>query len=746
MKSHRNIKPYRVSVLGILIYLAIFNHVYADGFIIIPLPQSRPMPGWHSFPLEVKYHNVDVDISETSATTSIDQEFYNPTGQRLDGFYIFPIPEGASISKFSMFINGKETEAEMLDAKKARAIYEDIVRRNIDPALLEYYQQGIFKVRIFPIEPYSTKRVKISYRQILQDDNGTTEYLYPLNTEKFSSKVLKDVSIKVTLSSQAPIKNIYCPTHEVDLVRKDAHRSVVSYEEHNVKPDKDFILLFKTDRSRIGMSLVTQSEPDESKGFFLLDIAPDIEVKQQDIEEKDITFVLDVSGSMVGDKLRQAKKALLFCIENLNKGDRFDIIRFSTEAEALFGDIVPSNENNRDKAIQFIQNLKAIGGTNIEDALKYVIQQKSISNRPNVVLFITDGKPTINETNEDKLVDLIKKRKESVKIFTFGIGDDINTHLLDKITTTTNAYRTYITPNEDIEIKISNLYTKIQSPVMTSLNIKTDHGIQFMQVYPKELPDLFKGASITVLGRYEGSGKKKITLEGMLKGKSVKYEYEYDFSDSETKNDFIPPLWAARKVGYLLDQLRLNGESKEVVDELVELSKKYGIVTPYTSYLIVEDEEIQVADHRIRREDLTLGNIVPQASPSYDGIRRSYSAIQEKSGSGSVTASKELQDLNFMKNTEQNRAKGMSFVDSDGKKQEMNQQVRNILGRAMYQNGTSWIDPAVQKKKYNRNVQIKYGTEEYFKLLKEKPLMAKFFSLGRNVRFVFENTLYEVSE
>jgi Ca-activated chloride channel family protein len=746
MNSHRNIKQYRISVLGILIYLAIFNHVYADGFIIIPPPQSRPMPGWHSFPLEVKYHNVDVDISETSATTSIDQEFYNPTGQRLDGFYIFPIPEGASISKFSMFINDKETEAEMLDAKKARAIYEDIVRRNIDPALLEYYQQGIFKVRIFPIEPYSTKRVKISYRQILQDDNGTTEYLYPLNTEKFSSKALKDVSIKVTLSSQAPIKNIYCPTHEVDLVRKDAHRSIVSYEEHNVKPDKDFILLFKTDRSRIGISLVTQNEPDESKGYFLLDIAPDFDVKQQDIEEKDITFVLDVSGSMVGDKLRQAKKALLFCIENLNKGDRFDIIRFSTEAEALFGDIVPSNDKNRERAVQFIQNLKAIGGTNIEDALKYVIHQKGVSNRPNVVLFITDGKPTINETNEDKLVDLVKKRKESVKIFTFGIGDDINTHLLDKITTNTNAYRTYITPNEDIEIKISNLYTKIQSPVMANLKIITEPGLHFTQIYPKELPDLFKGSSITVLGRYEGIGKKNITLEGTLKGKTVRYNCEYDFSDIEAKNDFIPPLWAARKVGYLLDQLRLNGESKEVIEELIELSKKYGIVTPYTSYLIVEDEERKVADHRIRREDQTLGNIAPPLSIPYETMRRSYSAIKEKSGSESVATSKQLQAMHDKKNIVQNYAQGMTFTDAEGKKQELNQQVRNILGRAMYQNGTSWIDPAVQKKKYNRNVQIKYGTEDYFKLLKEKPLTAKFFSLGRNVRFVFENTLYEVSE
>jgi Ca-activated chloride channel family protein len=747
MKNHQNIKSHKLAILIALVCSVFINTALSDGFIVIPPPHPRPMPGWRSFPLEVKYHNVDVDINETSAATSIDQEFYNPTGQRLDGFYIFPIPEGASISKFSMFINGKETEAEMLDAKKARAIYEDIVRRNIDPALLEYYQQGIFKVRIFPIEPYSTKRIKISYREILQDDNGTTEYHYPLNTEKFSAKNVKDVSIKVTVSSQAPIRNVYCPTHEVDMVRQGSHQSIISYEEHDVKPDKDFILFFRTDRSKIGMSLITQSEPDESKGFFLLDISPDIDIKPQDIEEKDITFALDVSGSMAGDKLKQAKKALLFCIDNLNKGDRFDIIRFSTEAEALFGDVLPSSEMNKSKAVQFIQNLKAIGGTNIEDALRYVMKQKIASGRPNVVLFITDGKPTINETNEDKLVDLISNKKETpVKIFTFGIGDDINTHLLDKITTTTNAYRTYITPKEDIEIKISNLYTKIQSPVMANLKITTEPGIHFTQIYPKELPDLFKGSSITVLGRFEGFGRKNITLEGTLKGKTVRYNCDYDFSVKETKNDFIPPLWAARKVGYLLDQLRLNGESKEVIDELVDLSKKYGIVTPYTSYLIVEDEEKQVASHRIMRDELTLGNIAPQSSVNYDAIKKSYSAIQEKSGSESVIISKEFQALNDQKNISQGYAGRMNFVDSKGNKQELTQQVRNILGRAMYQNGMSWIDPAIQKKKYSQNVQIKYGSDDYFKLLNEKPLTAKFFSLGKNVKFVYEETLYEVSE
>ena len=738
MSIYRNVRSPKALLISLILLLLMSSISFGDGFFVAIPPHPRPIPHWHPYPLEVKYHHVDVNITETSATTSIDQEFYNPTGMRLDGYYIFPIPEGASISKFSMFIDGKEVEAEMLDAKKARSIYEDIVRRNIDPALLEYYQQGAFKIRIFPVEPHSTKKIKISYRQILQADNGTIEYLYLLNTEKFSSKNLRDVSIKVNLSSQVPIKNIYCPTHEVDIVQKHSREAIITYEEHDVKPDRDFILLFKTDHSKIGISLITHNELDETKGFFLLDIAPDVEINPQDIEEKDITFVLDVSGSMVGEKLKQAKKALAFCINNLNNGDRFEIIKFSTEAEALFGVLTPATENNRNKALQFVEKLKAIGGTNMLDALKLVMQEKYSPDRPAVVLFITDGKPTINETNEDRLVEFVKRRKnQSVRIFTFGIGDDINTRLLDKITAVTNAYRTYITPKEDIEVKISNLYTKIQSPVMTNLKIIADNDIRLTEIYPQELPDLFKGASITVLGRYEGSGRKRIAVEGMLKGKKMKFEGEFNFPANEAKNEFIPPLWATRKVGYLLDQIRLHGENKELIDEIVDLSKKYGVITPYTSYLIIEDEEKQIAHNRIRTEELTLRSSVSRDSHKFIEMEQSYSALQEESGPASISASKGVQDLNLKK-----------FVGYNGQyqNQQLNQQIKNVLGRAMYQNGKFWVDPEVQKKKYSKQLQIKFGSEEYFRLLREKPAISQFLALGQNLRFVYDNTLYEITE
>ncbi|HSL87681.1 MAG TPA: VIT domain-containing protein, partial [Ignavibacteriaceae bacterium] len=227
--------------------------VFADGFIVIPRPHPLPNP----FPLEVVYHKVDVKIDGQSAITRIDQAFYNPSHHQLEGLYIFPVPKGAVISNFTMVINGKETKAELMDADKARKIYEDIVRQMRDPALLEYSEQDIFKLRIFPIEPKSEKKISISYTQVLESDNNMFEYLYPLNTEKFSAKPLKNVSVKVELKSPEKLKNIYCPTHEVDIVNKSDYHSIISHEAENIKPDIDFRLYFSKNPSPVGLSLWT---------------------------------------------------------------------------------------------------------------------------------------------------------------------------------------------------------------------------------------------------------------------------------------------------------------------------------------------------------------------------------------------------------------------------------------------------------------------------------------------------------
>lgn len=729
----------------LLIWLTGGLSIFPDGFIIV---KKYTVPDFRPFPLSVKYHHVNVRIVDNVAVTKIDQAFFNPTRRRLEGFYMFPVPDGAVIRKFSMFINGKETPAELLDAKKARKIYEDIVRRMKDPALLEYSGKSMFRVRIFPIEPMSEKRIKISYSEVLKRDGRTVEYIYPLNTEKFSSVPIKDVSVRAEIITTGDIGNIYCPTHRTEIIRKTGRRTMVGFEASNVKPDRDFKLYFDYGKNSMNFSLKTFRK-EGGDGFFFLNITPSFTIKQSKIIPKNIVFVLDVSGSMAGKKIEQAKRALKFCINNLRNRDRFNVLKFSTETESLFNSSVIADKNNISKAIRFVDDLRAIGGTNIFEALEMALSGRDKDTGPGTIIFITDGKPTIGITVEKELIKKIEKMNISeTKIFTFGIGNDINTHLLDKLTSITGAYRSYIGPDEDIEVKISGFFTKIESPILTDLSLKVDSPIKIKMVYPKKIPDLFKGSSISLIGRYAGNGTVGIRLKGKIINHSRNFDFKGIFRGKSMSADYIPKLWAARRIGFLLDQIRLNGEDIELKNEIIRIARKYGIVTPYTSYLIVEDEKRSIARHEISESDQLLTPSVAPGKKFEEAAEKANSSLKMKSGSVSIRASKEVQRMYSASDYSQVNQGGerVLFRNKGNIIKKMGSIVKNLDGRAFYNNGSFWVDSLISLKKGIKKVNVKFSSNAYFDLLFQYPGIAKFFSLGKNVRFIYKNVLYEVTD
>lgn len=742
-----------------------------EGRVGRPIPPPRPQ--FEPFPLEIRSEKADIHIEGQAVKTEIDQVFYNTSGRRLEGWFMLPVPKGAVIADFSMFVNGKELTAELLDAGKARQIYENIVRQFRDPALLEYQEQDLFKVRIFPIEPNSEKRVKISYQQLLTPEDGTLEYIYPLNTQKYSAKPLQEVGISVEVHDKDGVKNLYSPTHEISITSKDRQTTLASFKANNVKPDTDFRLYYTLDKSAVGMSLLSY-KPAGEDGYFFLSLSPGFADNAAfKTVEKDITFVIDVSGSMTEGKLDKAKESLRFCIQNLNNGDCFNIIRFSTEAHALFDEPLPVNAENIAQAGDFIDRMKPIGGTNIDDALTQALQMQRKSSRTYFIAFITDGKPTVGTTGEDDLLNKLKTvNKSNVRVFTIGIGDDLNTHLLDKLTEQTRAFRTYITPKEDIEVKLSNFYTKIATPILTDLKLSFGRNIDVYDVYPKDLPDLFKGSSLTVIGRYRnmGNDNASVNLEGKVNGQVQTFNFNGHLPNSvQNDHDFVPPLWASRKVGFLLDQIRLHGENKELVDEVTALAKKYGIITPYTSYLILEDDETTLqpppppmppgprpipmpaprAPRPMLEQKSRGGSVAKQSSPP--PAAADYAAMKEKSGSESVRSSTEIQALNRADNLSQTRQgqSRMEANDKDGHAIDVARQYRQIQGRAFYlADGGAWIDAEVYKQqsktaKLNR---VRFVSDEYFALLKDNPALKDILALGNKVQFVWKGAMYEIYE
>lgn len=741
--------------------------VQADGLLVIhDMPDRRDHFAFA--PLEVAYHRVEVQIDDQVATTRVDQAFHNPTDRRLEGTYIFPLPQGATIDKFSMDIDGTMTSAELLDAAKAKATYEEIVRKYRDPALLEYVGRGAMKVRVFPIEPNSNKRIQISYTQVLKPDSGLMEYSYPLNTEKFSAKPLKDVSVRVRLNSNTPIKSIYSPTHDIDIRRDGTRGATIGFEAKDVRPDIDFKLMVAKDPNPVGLNLLTWRN-GSGDGYFMLLASPGDDVSPGDIQAKDICFVLDTSGSMAGAKLEQAKKALKFCLANLNSEDRFEVVRFSTEAESLFGKLEAASRENLKKAGEFVDQLKPIGGTAIEDALKKARDSRPQGSRPFTVVFLTDGQPTVGNTNEDVLVKLAGSFNHT-RMFPFGIGTDINTTLLDRFANDTHAFSQYVLPTEDIEVKVSNFYSKIQSPVLTDVKMEVVSGnIRLSQIYPGMMPDLFRGDTLIAFGRYTGSGNAELRMSGMRDGSQTSFSTRAEFTASDTRNAFIPRLWATRRVGWLLDEIRLRGESKELKDEITQLAREHGIVTPYTAYLIIEDERRRnvPTPARTMREMEEDGFARQNAAGAFNQANAASPAMV-RTGDTAVTDSVALNSLKLGVNVQQSQQSqrldkgglglgggrggvgvGGGMVPASapaGYKDTQNyaQQVRVVNGRAFYQNGRTWTDNTAQTQQNVKRQDVKFNSEEYFALLNKYPSAIPWFSLGDEVDIILEDTLYVV--
>lgn len=750
-----NTKPATILWILSVLFCGVLAPVLADGLILVDRPHPGPLPfGQHAFaPLTIRSHHVSVEIEGQVATTRVDQVFYNSSGQRLEGSYLFPLPPGARIDSFSMEVDGKTLEAELLDAAKARTIYEDIVRRMKDPALLEYAGQGLFKVRVYPIEAHANKRIRLKYTELLAKESGMVAYRYPLNTEKFSPKALESVSVKVEVKAGAPLATIFSPSHTVELTRDGAKRAVASWEAAGVRPETDFQLYYSTKQADIALDLLSYRDPSfPGDGYFLMLATPSARMKDQEVARKDVVFVLDSSGSMAADdKIAQARRALEFCVTSLNEGDRFEIIRFSTEAEPLFGRLEPVSEQSRQDARTFVQGLKAAGGTAIDEALGAALSVSgSQEQRPLMVVFLTDGRPTIGTTDEESILRRVIKKRGTrlVRMFCFGLGSDVNTHLLDKIARDTRAASQYVLPQEDIEVKVSSFYEKISYPVLANPRIEVSGGPRVSLLHPRDLPDLFRGEQLLLLGRFKGKGEAVVRLRGQVNGRGRVFTYETRF-DGSAENDFIGKLWATRRVGYLLDQIRLNGENDELRGEVTRLARRYGIVTPYTAYLIVEDE----AASGVPQVSRTLQQIDRDDALRHEAARMYREANEAKSGDAAVGGSmamKKLQSAVLPSAAADASAmawRGQTTRSKEGVQAERalsSQAVRYVAGRSFYRNGEQWIDALVAEHAKAERVRLRVASNEYFELLREFPHAHAWFSVGSQLQIVLGGRVYEI--
>lgn len=578
-------------LVGVLVLAAIAGVAQARGIMV---PKQTDVP-----PLAMVDHRVNVAIEDQVAVTTFEQTFRNSTDRQLEATYVFPVPKGANVNKFTMWVDGKETAGELLDAKKARDTYTEIVRRSNDPGLLEYIGNDMMKLRVFPILPKSDQRIKVSFTSVSPREGNVVEYLYPLKTDGSANQTLESFSVKLTIKSQHPIQSVYSPTHAIDTKRNGDKEVAVEFEKNQALLDKDFQLFYGLGDQEIGLTLLLYRPVAAEDGYFMLLVSPQLEAMKASRLPRDVVLVLDTSGSMSDLKMSQAKKALKHLLGQLGERDRFGIVRFSNAAQAYEEKLLPASADQIAKAQKWVGDLTAGNGTNIEDALETAVAMKSKATadagRAFTIVFFTDGQPTVGERNPDKIVkETLAKNAGDTRIFTFGVGDDVNAAMLDQLAEGTKAVSTYVRPAEDIETKAMALGGKISHPVLTNVKL-TAEGVKLNEVYPPKLPDLFHGSQLVVIGRYAGQGPATVKLTGTVGTEEKVLSYKVDFPQKSSDDKaFVEQLWARRKVGFMLDQIRINGESTELVDSVTSLAKKYGIATPYTSYLVVPDGPMPV--------------------------------------------------------------------------------------------------------------------------------------------------------
>jgi len=670
-------------------------------------------------PFKINRYHINIVVNNQLATTKIDQVFINPNDFIVNGVYIFPVPDNVTSTNLVLSIDGEPVKGELYSKRDARDIYRSSAHLSGNAAILEHLGTRAFVVEVPNIPAKSERRIQFEYSQIVDVDSDLAKYIYPLSLAKSAYGPIANLAVEMEIESDHELRTIFSPAQDITINRKDDRHVSISYEDVDVDPDDDFLCYYSVSDDNFGITLFTHRTEEDEDGYFMLHVTPKYEVKKTDIIEKDFIFVLDHSGSMGwNNKIAQAKDALRNCVQNLNDGDRFNLIMFNTQITSLsdrlnrHGDLFPDDysqplidvKDGREEALTFIDRIEAGGGTNINDALLTALKRDPAHDRPRIIVFLTDGRPTAGVRNEVQILENVTEaNRNQSRIFVFGVGYDVNVRLLDKIAMDNGGSRNYVEPNENIEDAVSSLLRKINEPVLMNVELNFG-GIFTKDLVPGKLPDMFRGEQFTLLGRYEESGDTVLKLRGKIGIEQHEFTKEVSFSELETDHDFLPHLWAQRRIAELVDEAALNGSSRELDDEIERLSRKYGVQTAYTQHEAINDGTLR------RQFRSQIRDAYSKDKPTLDAVR----------------------DIKMM---EEIRLSQYRMQDSHTKR----------LGRKTFDRiNDKWVD--FEYDGISECKVIEFNTNDFYSLMKHIPDLAKCTKIGLPMIICHAGVNYEIIE
>lgn len=538
---------------------------------------DRPVGPLRDSPAVVRTEsNVRVTIDGRVARFEVTERFRNTGRGIAEGTYHYPMPGEAVFSDFSLFQGEVELKGEMMNAEQARSIYEGIVRQLKDPALLTLVGHGLVRAQVFPVQPGETRTVILRFTQLLPRDGEAMRLRYAAG-----SRGDAPVTMNVEVAREAEFATAYSPTHPIEESRRDGELRI--RVDGPVRGDVELVLPFR--RGLVGGTVITHAAPGDD-GYALLFLAPPPSSSEADVA-RDLTFVMDISGSMSGGKMEQARTALRQALSDLRPTDRFRLIAFSSGVREFREGWSPVTPAMLTAARRFIDGLSATGGTNIAGALDAALSATSSATRMSLIFFVTDGLPSVGEQQPDRIAANAAARIGRHRVFTFGVGQDVNTYLLDRLAVEGRGSASYVAPDADVSDAVGSVLTKLSRPALVDLRIVSS-PVRFLDQAPAMLPDLFFGEELVMLTRYRGTGTGPVVIEGTRNGHRERFEIRGSFLRHEDDNRYVPQLWAARRIGELTRQLRIEGSSTELIAQIRDLGLRHGILTEYTSYLVQE--------------------------------------------------------------------------------------------------------------------------------------------------------------
>lgn len=663
---------------------------------------------------------MQVRIRGRQATVRIDQAVRNDGTTPVETRNLWPAPAGIEVRDFRYTVNGAATAAARVEGEKADQVYKNAAQDGDDPRVLRYLGRPFFESPGITIPAGGRVAMRMEYSAELPVEQGVVRFQHPLSTNGFSQLPINRAALRVSIQDQQPIGFFYSPTHAFRWTTGSGGSVEGNLVETNRRMESDLLLYFAPGADPVDVRLLSHRR-EGMGGTFLVSVRPGPTAESTvEYVPRDLVFVLDRSGSMAGGKLDQARAGLEFSLSRLNPKDRFSLIWYDTDVHVWRPELQEAGEADVAAAREALRALRPAGSTNIHGALTRALQLLGKGERPAAVIFLTDGLPTAGVTDISRIrTDVQEANNRKARIFVFGVGYDVNVPFLDHLSSENRGDAEYVRPGDNLEARMAAFYEKQAQPILTDLQLALE-GVETLDVYPADLPDLFVNGEVLVVGRYRKPGNGTLRLTGLAGAASQTVQKRFRLPEREPAFDFLPRLWAQRRIGFLLDEVRLRGPKPELLQQITELSREFGILTDYTRSLV--DDRVSLD---LRSQSAALSTNAARAGGFASGAFATSQSVNNRG-------------LRQQAQVYQNR-----FLDESGAEVELNQ-TRQAGNRSQFLRGGYWTDvnwPADQAA-----IRIKRFSKAYWELLRRKPELAETLAAGRRVRFLLGKQPVQVGD